>query len=102
MKELQVITLPLLLAQKGPTSSPAEIIQWTTILILLVLVMGVIILFVRQRSLRKRDDDNSKAIYSLHELRRMKRKGEITEEEFEKLKDIVNTQTRKTGPFARS
>ena len=88
-----------MLADKETAS--AEVMWWAIALILLVLGMGVAILLVRHRSMRKRGEDEAQIVYSLHDLRRMLKAGEITQEEFEKLKEIVNTQTRKTGPLSR-
>lgn len=101
MSDLGPVTLPLVLAQNEPVSSRAQIIWSITAIILLFLVLTAAILFLRQRGKGKQVADTPKAIYSLHELRQLRRKGELTEEEFEKLKDVVNIQTRKQGPFAR-
>jgi uncharacterized membrane protein len=82
--------------------SSAQILWWAMALILLVLVMGVVILLVRQRTARNRKQlDTPEVVYSLRDLRKMLNRGEITREEFEKLKEIVNTQTRKIGPLSR-
>ena len=78
-----------------------EVIWWSMALILLILGMGVAILLLKQKSSRKDKDDKPELLYSLHDLRGMLRKGEITREEFEKLKEVVNTQTRKTGPLGK-
>ena len=98
MTDLCPVNLSLVLAQNKPEATRADVIWLITVIILLFLILTAAILFLRQRSQRKQDDDTPKAIYSLHELRQLRRKGEITEEEFERLRDVVNTQTRKQGP----
>ena len=82
----------------GATVGRAQIVWLITAIVLLFLVLVAAILFLRQRAQAKQNSDIPKAMYSLHELRRLRRKGEISEEEFEKLKDVVNIQTRKQGP----
>jgi len=78
----------------------ARIVQAALVLIVLILFLGVVILILRRKSLQK-DEESAKIVYSLHDLRQMLQRNEITQEEFEKLKDIVSTQTRKTGPVGR-
>ncbi len=83
-------------AAKRLPASTAQIVLWAMILILIVLVGGVVILLAKQRSQRK-EDTTPRVVYSLHELRLMLKRGEISQAEFEKLKEIVSVQTRKTG-----
>ena len=90
---------PLALSASADPASRAEIIWLITVIILLFLGLVAAILFLRQRGKGKKIADTPKAMYSLHELRQLQRKGELTEEEFEKLKDVVNIQTRKQGPY---
>lgn len=92
---------PGMLLAQAREQSAAEVVWWTLALILAVLVMGVVILLVRQRNLRKRKEEGTELVYTLHDLRKMLRRGEITQEEFEKLKEIVNTRTRQMGPLGR-
>ena len=76
----------------GTTSG---IFKATIFLIVAILVLGVGIILAKRKSVRKQEEEQSpQVVYSLHDLRRMLARHEITQEEFDKLKDVVSTQTR--------
>ncbi len=74
------------------------ILKAALILIVAILAMGVGMILVKRKSTSKQEEEQSPhVVYSLNDLRRMLARHEITPEEFDKLKDITSTQTRKTG-----
>ena len=87
-------------AGSGPALTSADLLWWSMALILAVLVLGLVIVLVKRKTVNKKDEAPG-LVYSLHDLRRMLKMGEISEKEFEKLKDIVNTETRRTGPLSK-
>lgn len=80
------------------SGNTSDILKAAIALIVLILVLGMGIILAKRKSVRKQEEEQStKIVYSLHDLRRMLARHEITQEEFDKLKDVVSTQTRKTG-----
>ncbi len=93
-----VVAADLPIGQASLSETTSDIIKAAIALIVAILVLGVGIILAKRKSARKQEEEESpQVVYSLHDLRRMLARHEITPEEVGKLKDVVSTQTRKTG-----
>ena len=81
----------------------ADVIRWGVILMIAGFVLGVGVMVLRKRMLSKRDATPQP--WTLEQLRELRRRGEISDEEFENLRlqlvsDLSRTQPTSAGPDA--
>ncbi len=89
------------LAQVSPVSGPADAGQATTWLIVLIVVIlaafmvaGIVVYIVRSRVLKARTTSDGLPL-TLADVRRMRERGEIDDEEMARLKGIVTGRAKK-------
>jgi hypothetical protein len=83
-----------LLAQ---TSSAGSIMLWSIVLVILLLLGLVVVVYVRRRVTEP--DEPSKIGFTLSDLRQMHKRGQMTDEEFEKAKaKIIGAAKAKIEP----
>ena len=66
----------------------ADVLPWLILLLGLVIAGGIVIFWVR-RSLSAAHSSSSDTGFTLHELRELHRKGEISDEEFERARTAI-------------
>lgn len=80
--------LSVFLAQGGTVRrSMTQVLWWGGALLIVSLILGGLVLALRRKIFSVGEDGSQ--IFSLHELRRMKNAGEISDEEFETLRARV-------------
>lgn len=86
--------MPLLaVTHQAPTG---DIVKAVLLLVGALLVLGIVLVLARRKRFQQEREDQG-PIYTLHELREMLKSGKITQEEFDRLKDVVTSQTRQSG-----
>ena len=94
-----------LLAARGATlaaGDPAAILQYGGLLIVALIVLGTVVLWLRRKYLA---DDASRAdgIWSLQQLRELRAKGELSEDEFQKLRaEMIGRHALRSGDTQES
>ncbi len=86
----------------GSSGSPAsagrafsDLVPWLAILGLLVVVGGVVLLRLRRRI--REDSRDVRVGFTLHELREMHARGELTDEEFTRARDALVEGVRRSA-----
>lgn len=75
-------------------SSPeARAVFWAVVMLGVLIVGLLVFAVIRVVHKRMADDDNAPAGLTLHELRGMRARGELTDEEFERARAIVLRQS---------
>ncbi|MBG83158.1 MAG: hypothetical protein CMJ40_01275 [Phycisphaerae bacterium] len=79
----------------------AAAIMWLVVLLVMVLFGGFVALAIRKRY-RSLDDEALPSVFNLETLRKMKERGELTEEEFRKAcdhlhRDVLPDETATTS-----
>lgn len=75
-------------AATGDTSSAfGRILPWLGLLVLLVVLGGIVITMIRRAATGHDGIGAARAGFTLHDLRAMHRRGELSDEEFERAKD---------------
>ena len=94
----------LVLAQSTPPPKPEDVTRATVLLIVLTsiviaafIVAAIVIYVVRSRTL-KDDMTRTDIPLTLNDVRLMRRRGEIDDNEMERLRTIVLAQTRRDRP----
>ena len=78
--------LPIPIAQTS--GAPLEILLWSAVLIGLLLVAWFVVALVRNRASGWAEQSQSSP-FSLHQLRRLHREGQLTDDEFERARQRV-------------
>ena len=88
--------MPLIFAQTRTTTDNSEILLWSGILAVAVLVLfGVVALF---RRIMLRDEPQATPVFSLEDLRKMHRQGQLSDEEFDRARAKMIARTRGEPP----
>lgn len=82
-------------ASRGPGGVFSDVAPWLAILGLLVIVGGVVLLHLRRRL--GRDESAPPTGFTLHELREMHARGELTDEEFERARTALLAGVRRSA-----
>ena len=74
---------------------PANVLWWAAVLIILLLAGFVAVSLAKKRLLK--DDDAAGAGFTLADLRGLHREGRMSDEEFEKAKQMIVTTIRRVN-----
>jgi hypothetical protein len=78
----------------SPDSLLAEVLPWVLVLIAFVVVASVIIMWLHRRI--RSDQPSASGGFTLHDLRQMHARGELSDEEFQRARESVIAGVR--GP----
>ncbi len=85
----------------GQTSGLGESLAMLGVLLAIVIVLGLVVLYVRGRTLRGSRDDGAAGLFD--DLRKMRNRGEITEEDYQATKrSIVQRLAGRGGSAERT
>ncbi len=91
------MTVPSALAGSGAASRLfSEVMPWLLLLMGLVIVGGVIIMLARR--LLNDSSSSTQPGFTLHELRTLHTKGELTDEQFERAREAMIARLADSGP----
>ncbi len=91
------MTVPSALAGSGAASRLfSEVMPWLLLLMGLVIVGGVIIMLARR--LLNDTSSSTQPGFTLHELRTLHTKGELTDEEFDRAREAMIARLADSGP----
>lgn len=85
------IALASILAQRAQptTKQMVGIVYWAGILIAMIVILAVIVLIIRGRLMNEETPQDGGNPFSISELRRLHREGQLTDEEFERAKSSL-------------
>lgn len=76
---------------RGGAATSIEVVLWAGILIVVVIAGGTLVMFLRRRLLGKDAGDGGGGLM-LDDLRAMRKRGELSEEEFQAAKDALTAR----------